>query len=174
MTGTLLVRRLLPSDAGPLQALRLPGLQELPEAFASSYEDERDKPIADVAATLVVDAERAVFGAFDGEELVGVIGIRRESLRKMAHKATVSGLYVAPAHRGRGIGRKLFEAVFAHAQVLGGIRQLMLIASAGNEAAIRLYESVGFTVFGTEPDAMQVDGVFSDDVHMVCPLGRAV
>jgi ribosomal protein S18 acetylase RimI-like enzyme len=172
-SSDLLVRRLVPDDAGRLQALRLRGLQELPEAFASSYEDERDKPIADVAATLVVNADRAVFGAFDVDELVGVVGLRRETLRKLAHKAIVNGLYVAASHRGRGIGRKLFKAIFSHAHTLGGIRQLTLIASAGNDNAIRLYESVGFRVYGTEPDALQVDGVFSDDVHMVCLLGQA-
>jgi ribosomal protein S18 acetylase RimI-like enzyme len=169
--AAIAVRRLVPDDAARLQALRLAGLQALPEAFASSYEDERDKPVADVAATLAALGDRAVFGAFDGDELVGTIGIRREALRKLAHKASINALYVAPSHRGLGLGSRLFEAVFAHARSFEGVRQLLLIASAGNHTAIRLYESVGFRVYGKEPDALQVDGVFSDDVHMVCFLG---
>jgi ribosomal protein S18 acetylase RimI-like enzyme len=166
------VRRLDPADAQRLQALRLSGLKELPEAFASSYEDEREKSVADVATTLVATPDRAVFGAFDGDELVGTIGMRRETLRKLSHKAIVNALYVVSSQRGRGIGRLLFDAVFAHAREQDGLRQLLLIASAGNATAIRLYESVGFRVYGTEPDALQVDGVFSDDVHMVCFLER--
>lgn len=44
-------------------------------------------------------------------------------------------------------------------------RQLQL--EAGNSRAKELYESFGFQVWGTEPKAVRVDGVYYDDYHMI-------
>jgi len=43
------LRTLTPEDASVFQELRLQGLREAPTAFASSYEEECDTPLAAVA-----------------------------------------------------------------------------------------------------------------------------
>ncbi len=52
-------------------------------------------------------------------------------------------LYVAPAHRRRGIGRALMQQaeVWARAQ---GDRQIGLQVFQSNQAALQLYRSLGF------------------------------
>jgi ribosomal protein S18 acetylase RimI-like enzyme len=166
MSDAVRVRVLGPADATAFQALRLQALTEDPVAFASSYEEERDTPMAVVAERLVALPDRAIIGAFEGLQLVGLAAWHREEMRKLQHKGFVWGVFVAPAHRGRGRGRLLLEEVIAHARRADGIRQLNLTAYAANKAAIALYESLGFATYGREPAAICVDGMLHDDVHM--------
>src|SRR4051812_47143102 len=57
--------------------------------------------------------------------------------------AFVDELYVAPAHRRRGIGRLALRFAAHQAAVLGG-RGLFLEVSPANSGARRLYEAAGF------------------------------
>jgi hypothetical protein len=93
------IRILQAQDAGTFQALRLSALRECPTAFSSSYEEECDIPLARVGERLAPIADRAVFGAFDDAVLIGTTGLRREQPRKLSHKATIWGVYVAPGYR---------------------------------------------------------------------------
>jgi ribosomal protein S18 acetylase RimI-like enzyme len=164
------IRKLAPSDALAFQALRLQALRQDPIAFASSYEDERDTPLATVAERLVPTGDRAIVGGFDGERLVGLAAWHREEMRKLQHKGFVWGVYVDKAHRGRGLAKRLLEAVICLARQADGIVLLNLTAYADNHAAIALYESVGFVIYGREPAAICVDGMLHDDVHMALRL----
>jgi ribosomal protein S18 acetylase RimI-like enzyme len=164
------VRKLGPSDALAFQALRLQALREDPIAFASSYEDERDTPLATVAERLAPTGDRAIVGAFDGMELVGLAAWHREEMRKMHHKGFVWGVYVKETHRGRGLARQLLESVICLARQAEGILILNLTAYADNHPALALYESLGFVSYGREPAAICVNGMLHDDVHMALRL----
>jgi ribosomal protein S18 acetylase RimI-like enzyme len=167
---TVKVRKLGPADAVAFQTLRLQALREDPIAFASSYEDERDTPIEVVAERLIATEDRAIVGGFDGSELVGLAAWHREEMRKLHHKGFVWGVYVRHSHRGRGLARRLIEAVIALARRADGIMLLNLTAYADNQRAIALYESLGFVVYGREPAAICVDGTLHDDLHMALRL----
>ena len=110
------IRRLSANDAHSFQALRLAALLDTPEAFGSSHEEEKHLSLAVVAQRLDGHAEHAVFGKFDGDTLVGLVGLAREPLLKMAHKANVWGMYVTGAARGLGAARELMHAALAHAR----------------------------------------------------------
>ncbi len=56
---------------------------------------------------------------------------------------------VAPEWRGTGLGRALVLAGLAHLRRVG-LAQAMLYVDASNTAAIRLYESLGFTRWDTD------------------------
>jgi ribosomal protein S18 acetylase RimI-like enzyme len=163
----MLIRHLVPSDAAAYQSLRLAALRESPSAFGSSYEEECDSPLATVEAYLDPNADRCKFGAFDGDDLVGIIGVAREGGRKVRHKGFIRGMYVAPSHRAKGIGKQLLERGLAFAMAMEGLRQVTLSVTAGNASAIAMYETMGFKAFGHEPEALYVDGVFYGNVHMV-------
>jgi ribosomal protein S18 acetylase RimI-like enzyme len=164
------VRKLGPSDAEAFQAVRLQALREDPIAFASSYEEERDLPLATIAERLVATDDRAIVGAFDGPLLVGLAAWHREEMRKLHHKGFVWGVFVKDTHRGQGLARRLLEAVIALARRADGILLLNLTAYADNRRAIALYESLGFVIYGREPAAICVDGLLHDDVHMALRL----
>jgi hypothetical protein len=83
------IRRLTPEDAPAFQALRLAALQESPTAFGSSFEEERDFSASVIEGRLAVKSDRGPFGAFEGDELVGLVVLGRENFRKLAHKALI-------------------------------------------------------------------------------------
>lgn len=161
------IRELAPTDAGTFQALRLEGLRECPSAFAGSYEEEVDTPIATLAERLQRRPDRCVLGAFDGAALIGLLGLQREALRKLAHKAFIWGMFVAPAARRSGVGRTLVAEALARASAMPGVRQVTLGVNASNKAAIALYEALGFVSYGMEHGFMLLDGQLHDELMMV-------
>ena len=160
------VRRLNPADALAYQALRLAGLQESPSAFGSSYAEEKDRAIACIKEQLATQADRGLFGAFDGNELVGVVALGRENVQKLSHKGFIFAMYVQPEYRNSGIARALLLEALGLARSIPQLRQLNLCVNATNTKAIRLYESLGFKAFGHEVDALLVDGELHDEIHM--------
>lgn len=162
---TARIRRLEPADAGLYVPLRRQALEQEPFSFASSPEDDRAGSVDFVSESLA-KPDQAILGAFD-TTLVGVVGIFRDHHHKAAHKAHIWGVYVAPSHRGLGLGRTLVEEAVRFAGTLGGVTQVHLTVSERTPAAIDLYRSLGFTTWGVEPDALCVKGVLVPDHHMV-------
>ena len=163
----MLIRRLDSSDAPAFLALRLAALQQCPTAFSSSYDEECDTPVSAIEKRLSADSGRFVFGAFDGDALVGMLVLGREEGSKVRHKGFIRAVYVAPSLRGQGLARLLVEQALDTAMRLEGLQQLTLSVTAGNAIALGLYQSLGFDVVGQAPRALFVDGAYHDDVYMV-------
>ncbi|MEJ5989417.1 GNAT family N-acetyltransferase [Ramlibacter sp. PS3R-8] len=151
-----------PADATLVRSLRLRALRDHPDAFTSSYEEDRERPVEATSQRL---AAHPFWGAYHHAELCGFVGLEREPRPKCRHKATVMGMYVAPEAGGQGVGRKLLQALIAHAR-LNGVESLVLTVTDGNERAMRLYQSAGFRSFGVEPDAIRVAGRSFGKNHM--------
>ncbi|WP_426751608.1 GNAT family N-acetyltransferase [Myxococcus sp. Y35] len=163
------LRRLQPDDVEVFRALRLRGLQDSPEAFAASLEEDAALPL-DALRGWLSGTSQCVLGAFDGEHLVGVLGLKREARAKLAHKAVVWGMYVVPEARSRGVGRRLLSALIEEARKMGGIQCLLLGVAVGNAPAHALYRSMGFRTYGVEPHALRVGETFVDEELMVLTL----
>ncbi len=161
------IRELGSVDAAAFQALRLAALRATPSAFASSYDEETVTPLAVVAERLVAKPDRCVLGAWLESNLIGMLGLQREEMRKLSHKAFIWGMYVAPSARRRGVGRQLIERALLRAGSMTGVRQVNLGVNAANAEAIALYEAVGFMSFGVERGFMLLDGELHDEIHMV-------
>jgi len=146
----------------------LTGLLDEPTAFASSFEEENDRPEHEIVARLVADKSRAVFGAFSGPDLVGVAGICQEQHAKLAHKAFLWGVYVASEFRRQGVGREVVSRSLDYAFRTIGVRHVNLGVNDSNLPAIALYESLGFHAFGLEKAYLMVGETLHDERHMVC------
>ena len=158
------VRRLEAADVPAYRALRLRALREHPEAFTSSYEEDAVLPPAFTAQRLAAP-DFAAWGAFEGLELYGMVGLERERRAKNRHKAAVVGMYVAPEAARQGVARGLLEALVAHARAIG-IESLVLTVTEGNAEAQQLYVASGFRSIGVEPDAIRVAGRSYGKNHM--------
>ena len=155
------VRRLVPDDAPAYRALMLDALRNHPDAFTSSAEERAAQPTDWWAWRLAPgDAvAQRVFGAFDGDALLGAAGWSRGDRAKVGHRAELFGMAVVAAARGRGAGRALVEAVTADARA-AGVLTMTLTVTDGNGAAERLYARCGFERIGLEPMAVRVGDTF--------------
>jgi ribosomal protein S18 acetylase RimI-like enzyme len=63
---------------------------------------------------------------------------------RRAERCHLSRLAVAPRHRGRGYGSRLIAALAELGSARLGTEQYSLFVASGNQAAIRLYERLGF------------------------------
>jgi ribosomal protein S18 acetylase RimI-like enzyme len=161
------IRQLGVDDVETYRALRLDALQSEPRAFGADHAHEATTSRDAFARRLT---ENAVFGAFDGLKAVGLAGFYKVTDIKSAHIGVLFGMYVAPSHRGRAIGRRLVETVIAHAR--GKVLQIELGVGTYNAPAIALYRACGFEIYGTEPRSLRVEGQFVDEHQMVRFLDR--
>ncbi len=166
------IRVLTAQDAASFVAVRLRGLLECPEAFASSYDEERSTPLTQIEARLGATADAALLGAFERGALIAVVGVQRESLVKLSHKAFIWGMYVVPEARRQGVGQQLLRRALEHAADVLGVRQVNLGVNTSNLAAVALYRRLGFVAYGLERGFLLLDGVLHDEHQMVCQVAR--
>lgn len=154
----VIIRPITKDDAETFFALRLEALQNNPEAYGSNYEDSVKKWTAEsYTASRVPDVgsdDFIVTAELDGK-LVGMIGFYRDTYPKERHIGTIWGVYTAPAARRQGIGKKMLQAISDHAKNCDALAVINVAVITENQAAIKLYESVGFKAWGTQPDALR-------------------
>lgn len=150
-------------DAPGFQALRLRALSEHPEAFGAALADEQGLTNEQVAARLAAkDENDFILGAFVGDALGGMVSLARRDGQKRQHRATISGMYIAPEHRQLGLGRALMGEMIARARQIDGLEMLLLGVSGGNDAARRLYAASGFEPHYVDSQALKIDGKYVD------------
>lgn len=164
------VRLLEPDDAPNVIVLRRQALLSCPLAFAASLEDDRGLSLEFMRLSLANVANSAVFGAFDDEILVGMVGIAVSEKLKSRHKPTLWGMFVIPQARGRGVGTALLQAAIARARSWSSVVQVQLSVTEAAGEARRLYEQAGFCKWGTQPRALQWEGHFVAEHHLVLDL----
>lgn len=97
-----------------------------------------------------VAGERVVFGAWDGESLVGTITLVTGLPENQPHRAEIAKMMVRVSHRGQGIATALMRA--AEAEALARGRWLLVLDTATDGGAAGLYEGLGFRLAGEIPD----------------------
>lgn len=166
---TTKIRRLVLADAPVYREFRLRGFREHPDAFTSSFEEESAKALEYTEKRLDPAGPDKFWAAFSGPDMVGMIGLSPETRAKNRHKASLIGMFVAPEFSGRGIGWALVRCLLAEASATG-IELIVLTVTDSNKPALALYRKAGFTSFGTEPDAIRVNGVSFGKTHMYLAL----
>ena len=83
--STTAIRPLTEEDAESFWSLRLRGLREHPEAFGRSFEEQRATPLVDVRRRISSPPDGFVLGAWRGDGLVGIVGVRRDAAKKQRH-----------------------------------------------------------------------------------------
>jgi ribosomal protein S18 acetylase RimI-like enzyme len=94
--------------------------------------------------------ERIVLGAWVGGAFVGTVTLLLNCPPNQPHRAEIAKLMTRPSHRGRGVAAALMEAAERRAVERG--RTLLVLDTASDGGASKLYEKLGFTLAGTIPD----------------------
>ena len=164
------IRVLGAADLAAYRALRREAVTLAPVAFLTTPAEDAAISDAEVLRRLAEAWPSAVFGAFVGDDLVGMAGFGANEREKQRHRGTLWGVYVQPAQRGRGIARDLVRAVIEHAAQHA--RFLDAVVSGGNAEARALYDGLGFERYGVVPSAQFAEGAFHDDILIGLLLDR--
>jgi len=165
------IRFLTVDDAGEYWRLRLEALEGDPAAFSASAEEHRSLSLEEVRKRLGSEAgDQFVVGALQEGRLIGMAGFYREKNLKTRHKGHIWGVYVTPAGRGAGVGRRILQRVLNRLAEIEGLEQVLLSVAATQTTAFRLYRALGFEVFGCEPRALRIGERFIDEQYLVLHL----
>ena len=167
------IRQLTADDVAIFYPFRLRSLRESPHAFTNSYEEYSHQTLENVAQRFrqqAVSDSDFTLGAFEEEQLVGMVGFYRESALKVRHKGYIVSMYVQPEDRRRGIARALLLAALERIRRLPDLDQVLLGVVETQTTAKHLYESLGFTVYSREPRAVKIGDEYFDEEFMVLKL----
>ena len=160
------------ADAHAYWETRNRGLNEFPTAFTTSIEEGLATTPANLAKRFGDGgSDDFVLGAFtDDGKLIGYAGFQRESRKKIRHKGTLVGMYVAPEFRSAGVGKQLLALLIENVRQLHDMEQIKLSVTHANAGARELYLRAGFVPFGVEKNAIKVDGAYYDKEYMALAL----
>jgi ribosomal protein S18 acetylase RimI-like enzyme len=94
--------------------------------------------------------ERIVLGAFDGESLIATVTLLLDLPPNQPHRAEIAKMMTRLSHRRRGAATALMLAAEAMAIKRG--RGLLVLDTAVEDGASKLYERLGFHLTGVIPD----------------------
>ncbi|MFH6786473.1 MULTISPECIES: GNAT family N-acetyltransferase [Methylobacterium] len=155
------IRRLGAADGPAYRALRLEALERHPESFGTAFEDVAGHGPDWFGQRL---EQGITLGAFRDGALAGAVTLVLNEGAKLRHKGDVVAVYLRPAARGLGLGAALLNRLVDEARPR--VEALRLTVEAGNGAALRLYERLGFRAYGRERRALKIGGRYHDEVLM--------
>jgi len=161
---TVHVRRAAPGDAANLvQLARAVGAE--PEGWLITNGEWRT-PSEERRYLRAVrrHSHAAVFVAETVDGIVGRISLARDTHPASEHVADL-GLMVAASHRRQGVGRALMDAAEAWAREVG-VHKLELHVFPYNQAAIALYEGMGYEREGYRRDHYRRSDGYVDAILM--------
>ena len=166
------IRRLCEGDAQSFSDLRREVTADNPVPMGLTIQEELSRPLEGFRAQLAAPLPNAVFGAFVAGELAATAAVSRGGLfGSSGHKMVMWGVFTSPRFRRRGLSRAVVAEALQHA-FCSGARRVNLQVYLPNEAALSLYRSLGFDEYGTEMEAVCLDGTYHDGVHMTLSNAR--
>ena len=152
------VRPLTAQDVEAYQRVRYALLSSDPLAFVTTAAEFAARDLEGIAVQISPTGHAVTFGAFLAGELLGILSLVREMKPSIRHRASIYGVGVLQEARGQGAGDALMQAALNHTEQWEGLTSLHLAVVETQDTARKLYERHGFTVWGTQPDAVQHTG----------------
>ena len=164
--------RLTSEDAVRYIAFRTQMLADAPWAFSADPDDDVALDPAFLRAALAKPDNAIMAIAGDEDSLIAAAGIYRVENPKFSHRAKLWGVFVDPRHRGHGLGSAVCSAALALAETWDGLAYVDVGVSENAPAALRLYQSLGFVVWGREPESTQYGARRFDEIFLALRVDR--
>jgi RimJ/RimL family protein N-acetyltransferase len=166
------VRSIQADEGELLREVRLAALKSAPAAFLETYDEVAADP-ADVwaarAAASTGEGDQLIMVALHEGRPVGMAGIAREIGQRRRHRATLWGVWLDPAHRGRGVGRQMVSTALDWARELE-VRAVYLEVVENEDPSWSLYGRLGFVRREVDPFGAHFDGHDVALEHLVLVL----
>jgi L-amino acid N-acyltransferase YncA len=164
-TSVVTIRPAVAPDAAAVSAIYNEGIAERVATF-----ETRARSLVEVEAWLADDLPFLV--AVDGDEVLGWARLTDYSDRCVYAGVAEHGVYVAGAARGRGVGRRLLEALCEKAGEHGLYKVTSRIFS-DNLASRAVHRAAGFEEVGIQRRHGRLDGEWKDCVLVERLVGEA-
>ncbi len=158
----MILRPAAAADAGPIAALWNPVIRETAATF-TTLEKTPEGLAAEIAARLA-DGKAFLLAEAQGTLLGFATYFQFRAGPGYAHTMEHT-IILAPAARGRGVGRALMSGLEDHAQ-RAGVHALWAGVSAENPAGIAFHSAIGFTTIARLPEVGYKFGRWMDLVLM--------
>ncbi|GAK00805.1 GNAT family N-acetyltransferase [Geomicrobium sp. JCM 19055] len=139
------------------------------ESMQTSFGSKTYDPESLDAAELDLrNYNRYTLGAFRSQKLIGFTSLtiqRDNELRR--HRALHQAVYVTHPNEGQGYGTKLVQSAIDIAKSHPAIEQVLVSINANQPHTLRFYERLGFTIYGTERNAIKTVEGQSFDEHLL-------
>jgi ribosomal protein S18 acetylase RimI-like enzyme len=163
--GVITITRFTPQQWLVYRALRLGSLAEAPDAFGAQLAEQQDWPEAlwkmRLEAGIFSDDALPLLAQCDGGP-AGLIWGKVEGAGPDVH---VYQVWVAPAYRGRSVGKALLDAVIAWARTKNA-RAIHLSVALTAAAATRLYQRAGFIAIGKPHPLREGSRLLSQSMYL--------
>jgi GNAT superfamily N-acetyltransferase len=144
----VMIRQVRADDGPAFRAIRLEAIADSPTAFGSSLAETQSRPPQyweQRVASAAAGHDNVLFVAESAAGWVGIAGGYADA--NAAGSVDLISMWVNPAFRGQGIGKRLVGQVVAWAHQHGA-NQVALWVTEGNASACTLYAGCGFKETG--------------------------
>ncbi len=148
------IRELWPNDWEEYKRLRLEWLQDTPEAFGGSYEQENEREDREWIERLA-KPDRKTMGVYVDDKLVAIMTIIQglvfpDGTSDMDYNF-LAGVYTDPLYRGTGTSLKLLDTLLDYTKKHFPARKCLLCVNSKKYDALmpaqKLYEKAGFHIY---------------------------
>lgn len=112
------------------------------------------------------DAKRRYMMAASDDDIEQCLGIVRMDELDHTHRSVRVGCDVFKQLRKRGVGTQIMQELLAHAFDVMNMHRVWLLVAEWNEAALGLYQKLGFSPEGCQRDALFRHGKYHDYLMM--------
>lgn len=148
------IRTIWPNDWEEYKRLRLEWLQDTPEAFGGTYEQEIEREDREWIERLA-KPDRKTMGVYVDDKLVAIMtmlqGLHFPDNTSDMNYNFLAGVYTDPPYRGTGTSFKLLQSLLDYTKKYSPAKRCLLCVNSKQYDALipaqKLYEKVGFRIY---------------------------
>lgn len=162
------IRKLVSSDYEVFYAMRLNMLESSTENYTAGLGDWKNASKEQILSYLK-ESEGAsgnfVLGAFK-DEMVGMVGFRRETRAAVHHKGSIWGLFENPKFKDDKIEEALLKEVIKTVKSYEDFEYIRTVQNTASQDKIKMFLSLGFKQYGLEDRSMRVGEKYFDQAYL--------